>query len=387
MLPIMQFPATFLTLFVLFCLPQLYHAEFPGLLSYLVVQWAHGFLINWAFAYLFVLLIYGASKIHKFAKYVFLMLVHILAYGLYGCELFLNTFFEQFISANTLQLLLETTGQESSEFVSTYILTFDFGIKILAVLALIALLEFGFSVMLKTLKWNKIVLFLFSIYTVWSFGYVVKTGLTMNTKKDTYWNMDRIDFPGSLIFKTYASILQFVENQGYAEPIMSACDKAQVEPASCDIEDLVIIVGESYNKYHSSLYGYNHETNPKLKTLENLFVFNKVLTATNQTSEVFKNIMSVANVNDSLRWCDVPLFPAIFKEAGFNVAFYSNQFIPSLPDKEFVMANSACGFFHHPQLSQYLWSRTNTEKYAYDGDLLNAYKQERESYETDKHNC
>ena len=28
--------------------------------------------------------------------------------------------------------------------------------------------------------------------------------------------------------------------------------------------NLILVIGESFSKYHSSLYGYEHKTNPKL---------------------------------------------------------------------------------------------------------------------------
>ena len=40
--------------------------------------------------------------------------------------------------------------------------------------------------------------------------------------------------------------------------------------------DIVVVIGESFNKYHSSLYGYSHNTNPNLleeRRKGNLYVF------------------------------------------------------------------------------------------------------------------
>ena len=64
--------------------------------------------------------------------------------------------------------------------------------------------------------------------------------------------------------------------------------------------NLVIIIGESFSKSHSSLYGYPLRTNPclgKLKKDGQLFVFNNVEAAATRTLESFKFFMSTYDDN------------------------------------------------------------------------------------------
>ena len=94
---------------------------------------------------------------------------------------------------------------------------------------------------------------------------------------------------------------------------------------------IVLIIGESYNKHHSQLYGYDRETTPlqleRTKKGE-MVVFDDVVSCWNLTSFVFKNIFSLHAVGDSGEWCDYPLFPELFRKAGYNVTFITNQFLP-----------------------------------------------------------
>lgn len=93
---------------------------------------------------------------------------------------------------------------------------------------------------------------------------------------------------------------------------------------------IVLIIGESYNKHHSSLYGYKLPTTPlQQKRHDNgeLFVFEDVVTPWNITSNVFLNMFSTWNngCNDYIG--HYPLFPALFRKAGYEVTFFSNQYV------------------------------------------------------------
>jgi heptose-I-phosphate ethanolaminephosphotransferase len=58
---------------------------------------------------------------------------------------------------------------------------------------------------------------------------------------------------------------------------------------------LIVVIGESYNKYHSSLYGYSLDTTPNMVEARDdscLYVFNNVITPWNMTSNAIKNLFS-----------------------------------------------------------------------------------------------
>lgn len=96
--------------------------------------------------------------------------------------------------------------------------------------------------------------------------------------------------------------------------------------------NIVVVIGESYNKHHASLYGYGLPTTPLLsarQTAGELIVFEDVTTPWNLTSNAFKAFLSTHSSDTPGNWTNGILFPAIFRRAGYRVAFVTNQFFKS----------------------------------------------------------
>ena len=92
----------------------------------------------------------------------------------------------------------------------------------------------------------------------------------------------------------------------------------------------MLVIGESYNKHHSALYGYRLPTTPlqqRRKDGGELFVFDDVVSPWNITSNVFLDIFSVWECGMASRIDDMPLFPVLFRRAGYSVNFFSNQYL------------------------------------------------------------
>ena len=123
---------------------------------------------------------------------------------------------------------------------------------------------------------------------------------------------------------------------------------------------IVLVIGESYNKHHSSLYGYPLETAPmQRKRLENgeLFLFNDVVTHWNITSNAFIEMFSR------------PLFPILFRRAGYHVTFFSNQFVFKKFGRK--KANiSGNHFLSNKALSDSVFDYRNSKTRQFDMDLV-----------------
>jgi heptose-I-phosphate ethanolaminephosphotransferase len=151
----------------------------------------------------------------------------------------------------------------------------------------------------------------------------------------------------------------------------AASEKIQIDSCSFRVPDIVLIIGESYNKHHSQLYGYDKPTTPRQMAMAeegSLIPFSDVVSSWNLTSFVFKHLLSLYAVGDSGEWCDQPLFPEVFRRAGYHVTFLTNQFLPQA--KEAVYDFSGGFFLCDPALSNRLFDERNTELYRYDGDLV-----------------
>ncbi|PBC73338.1 heptose-I-phosphate ethanolaminephosphotransferase [Fibrobacter intestinalis] len=185
------------------------------------------------------------------------------------------------------------------------------------------------------------------------------------------------------IFNWYESFSQYLQERNSFLLSAKVNENIHASAVSSHPQNIIVIIGESFIKHHSSLYGYHLETNPKLASLENLYVFDNVISPINATSDAFKNFLSLSSIDEQKEWYDSPLFPAVFKAAGYNVIFFSNQFVKAA---QMSTHDASCGFFNHPSLSLNLFNHRNSEKYEFDENLLDFYKSVRNEIESDSLN-
>ena len=105
----------------------------------------------------------------------------------------------------------------------------------------------------------------------------------------------------------------------------------QVDSCSYRSPNIVLIIGESFGPHHSQQYGYAMPTTPRQIKRENsglLTKFTDVVAPWNLTSFVFKYMLSTHVIGQEGEWCDYPLFPQLFRKAGYKVTFLTNQFLP-----------------------------------------------------------
>ena len=175
-----------------------------------------------------------------------------------------------------------------------------------------------------------------------------------------------------LAFSVYANKLTAKQ----VDKLIAGIKDVTVDTCTFRSQHIVFVIGESYNKHHSQLYGYNHETTPRQVALHkkgSLIPFTDVIAPFNLTSFVFKNIFSVHAVGDKGDWCDDPLFPELFRRAGYRVAFITNQFLPQA--KEAVYDFSGGFFLNNPILSKAQFDVRNTKLYKFDAGVIRDYDQ------------
>ncbi len=87
----------------------------------------------------------------------------------------------------------------------------------------------------------------------------------------------------------------------------------------------VLIIGESLNRHHMSLYDYNRKTSPNLEERDDIFVFNDVVSPYSNTINSVLSLLSEANLyNKKKQEQSIDLFD-IFSSAGFKTYWLSNQ--------------------------------------------------------------
>lgn len=338
-------------------------------------------------------------KIGLWAKRV----IYFLFYLLVVVDVYCFVKFDTTITPTMLLLVGETDGREATEFLESY-LTPDVVFSRLGWVLLVMIVHIIWAQVWRNrkkclawikAKWNfdlqnavrwhlaepwlgLIMLVLFVISTInciadktafvrlMSYDNIgqVEHELTKKEKAQLY-------LPGyRLMFSIYANELTAKQVNKLVENI----DKAKVDSCSYRSRNIVLIIGESYNRHHAGLYGYDKNTTPRQSRRAQkgeLIPFSDVVAPWNLTSFVFKYLFSLYTVGDKGEWCDYPLFPELFRKAGYHVTFLTNQFLPQA--KEAVYDFSGGFFLNNPLLSSAMFDTRNTRLYRYDAGLLADY--------------
>lgn len=399
--PIKKFPLEFLILIILFWFPSVYvyTESWLGRIKYMILcmsmRLSSQFLFIVALSYICTCLLFLSYKYSKNTHIVLRNLFILVLVFINICQMFLFDNFGMEINTFAFQLLNETNSNESSEFISTYILTIK-SIKyvIIAFLPTIALIfsnkinVFLCKAVNNRLKKQRIPLKMgISIYVLLSLCLMAYSIPLFSTKwvENLKKSGDRgvLGISDSSLFMIYNSLLQFNEEKEELNICAQSQNDIDATITGDTIDNIVIVIGESYNRHHSSLYGYNKDTNPFLSKTNNLFIFDDVITSINGTAPSFKNFLSLASVDDTLAWYDEPLFLTFFKKVGYNVVFNSNQFVL---DNNMDNYSASCGFFFHPKIRPLIFSKTNDKKFEYDEELIDSYRKNRDTMEREHHN-
>ena len=151
-------------------------------------------------------------------------------------------------------------------------------------------------------------------------------------------------------------------------------DKAYVDAVDYTSPHIVVIIGESYNRHHSTLYGYDKNTTPFQHTRwknGEMVVFKNMISSWNTTCESFKNMFSTQCVGQDGTWASAPPFPLLFRKAGYHTAFMSNQYVIG---NEVFNAFTENAFFNNPKTSQKMFDSRNSQNHDYDLSLVDDYK-------------
>lgn len=142
-----------------------------------------------------------------------------------------------------------------------------------------------------------------------------------------------------------------------------------------NLPNIVLVIGESYNKHHASCYGYSQPTTPYANQMARtgaLVVFDDAVTPWNITSNAFKSFLSTHSTDQPGAWTDGVLFPSIFHRAGYKVAFITNQFYKSKRQNRSDFNGSF--FLNDPRLDSLCFDYRNSHHYRHDGGLLQELK-------------
>lgn len=309
------------------------------------------------------------KKIHL--QKVWILIIAILFFA----ELFTEFYYHSEFTTFVLQLVLETGKRESYEFVREAIFTaptwYSIGIIISAIAA-----TYGIKKIATTnFKYRQAIIFIIFALIVWSGIRQISdyaklwrcfTSLTIedcaNKKNHVHQNSPFMRLLYGIAFNKASSNELDILGKTVASTTIEQCDfKSPL---------IVLIIGESFNKYHSSLYRYNLPTSQRLskrKENGNLYTFDDVVCPFNLTSQAFRSMFSTWDDECQDSWLQHTLFPAVFKKAGYKVYFITNQFTVKDGDFHDVVGGT---ILNHPTLSKLQFDYRNSQSYKYDHELI-----------------
>ena len=334
------------------------------------------------FAYILATIITKVKRVR--IKWTLKILSYFIIISLFTINYFIRSNFGLDINPTLFVLLAETTGAESQEFINQYILSTAIipTLKILVChIGTIIVAEVCWNIKIKS--WIKklplyatrtisvciAAILLFGIYSTNIYWKVYNAG-----SPDEIRIIQPPTDPLSSIYTSLMTIRLMRENiESAIETNNIAYNTENAYTTQDDSLNIVIVIGESYIKWHSQLYGYELATTPHMNEelqAGRLFAFNDVVSTSNSTSVVMRDVLCCNNTNAKEQWYEYPSFLTIFKKAGYNVFFWDNQRnYKEMATYSFTL-NS---FLYNQHLQDIFYTKTNEKSYTYDTEIVDCF--------------
>lgn len=310
----------------------------------------------------------------KWLKYLF----YAFALIMFTIQNFLWANFDTPITFTILTLVSETDQRESEEFLNAFLFS-DASktvyVNVIKYIVIILVAEWLYSRFIKShlsQTWIKVAFLVVSLPLLF-FG-VYSSKIYVQTYNGQYTGrMDKPDDPFSCTYFSWC--VMHVEKNRIKNEIQTTrnMENATLLAQMDDSLNIVVVIGESYIKHHAQIYGYPHETTPFLKKEiddGNLILFRDVVTPANNTTIVLKNVLCCNDVGNGEQWYDYPFFPAIFKQAGYNVLLWDNQLTLDVNTYGFFGVRN---FLYDEDLQSLGFTARNPNGFDLDGELIKAY--------------
>ena len=252
------------------------------------------------------------SLLRKIYKSI-LLFIAVATFSLHICSILLYERSINMLTPDMFSAILATNPTETEEFVITY---FDWNILLLLLTLLVLLLILFYKLNRVTLNLKivpRITLFLFivfSISVVW-------------LKCENVFNIPTVQ----------------MLKKGRVPDLREYRQNPEIVKSGDAPKNIVIIIGESFSKYHSSLYGYEKRTNPLLENMvadSVLYVYKNVESLALSTIPSIKSIMtSYRNeYSDSIAWYNYLTIIDVMRSRGYETYWLSNQSKRGFHDNE-----------------------------------------------------
>lgn len=291
------------------------------------------------------------------------------------CALAYYVIYGQEFSQSVLFVMFESNANEASEYISQY-----FSLKLLAAVLIYTVVAIFLWTRLRPVR----------IPTPWRYGVALAIfyGLILHPLvsdmvfkgKDADSAISRLSsrMEPAAPWQLLISYKEYRKQLGNLEKLLS---KNHALPPLKDMKDssgelprtLVLVIGESTQRNHMSLYGYPRKTTPELDALRdsdpNLTVFNDVVTSRPYTIEILQQALTFANEQHPDRYLTQPSLMNMMKQAGYKTFWITNQ-------QTMTERNTMLTVFSRQTDKQYYMNQQRTQSAReYDTNVLGPFKQ------------
>lgn len=133
---------------------------------------------------------------------------------------------------------------------------------------------------------------------------------------------------------------------------------------------LVLVIGESTNRQHMSLYGYSRKTTPNLDAMQNeLAVFNNVISSLPATIESLQQVLTFADQNNPHLFLTKPSLMNMMKQAGYKTFWITNQ--QTISKRNTMLTN----FSKQMDVQHYMNHSRNQNTREYDSNVFEPFEE------------
>lgn len=302
--------------------------------------------------------------------------VRVAAVALVFGELFTVFYYHSNYSISVVQLMAETNSRESLELLQS-VLPLPGTWAAVAMSVAVGLLSAWLSRRSRrSFQGREWLCFAAVVLIVWSgvrqWSAYTRLARCLSSQSIAYCsdprNMPHLNTPGVRLIYGLAFNMASTKE---LEVLEHSVEATVVDSCSYRSPLIVLVIGESYSKHHCQLYRPDYlPTTPRLARLRdegNLCVLDDVVSPFNLTSNVFKRMFSTWDESCPDDWTQHTLFPAVFRRAGYDVHFVTNQFTIGSTNSWDV---AGATIFNRPHLSSLQFTTRNPSTHQYDDELI-----------------
>lgn len=292
--------------------------------------------------------VFTNKTLHRCVLWLFLTLHLLMAI----VDIFLIVNFKQIFTADSLGILSETTPDESEAFLSTYLNFWNISL-IIAVVGITFWLAFWLSRKMARKLPVAIVSMILTFVGVFAYGQMAYNHISEDEGGNSVSQLHSFTRLG-YSFVTFKGALEGINNLRAVNARVSATLRQEDAPS------VILVLGESFSVYHSSLYGYSKPTNPLLSARVNdgsMIVFDDAVASNDHTGVVMRTML---RLNGKEPGSNGGTLPTCFRKAGYKTALVDNQYF----------VRDGFSWFTDRQLSELMFDYRNPEKVGSDINLI-----------------